>query len=286
MSISRRTFLETLGAGVLLGLTTCNPARNPPFGQELPDIAPAAAGPVPGPEDESIYAPPPTAKNLPHPPAPPASSPAGTQQTRGKDVIMPAETPKTAPIKPARPEPTSPAIAAADGIIPRSAWTRQPPILSRVEPMNGVNLITFHHSGDREPFYGESLAETIEHLELTRAYHTTPRAKGGAGMCDIGYHFAIDRQGRIWQLRPTRYQGEHVRDNNPHNIGVVLMGNFELQRPTQAQLDRALKFGRQLRQQYDLPIKRIFTHRELKATICPGKYAQPYFDRIRKQKLI
>jgi hypothetical protein len=51
-------------------------------------------------------------------------------------------------------------------------------------------------------------------------------------------------------------------------------------------LERALKFGRQLRRQYDLPIRRVYTHRELKATICPGRYAQPFFDRIRKEKLI
>lgn len=282
---------------MLLGLTTCNPARNHPFGQEIPDIAPSSAGPVPipGPEDESIYIPPSSTKNLPYPPPPPPQPPAGVARGSGRDVIMPAPPQGQSPtanggkpsiVTPPKPEPIAPPVAATDGIIPRSAWTRQPPILSRVEAMNGVNLITFHHSGDKDPFYGQSIAETIEHLEITRSYHITPRIKGGAGMCDIGYHFAIDREGRVWQLRPTRYQGEHVRDNNPHNVGVVLLGNFDIQKPTSQQLERALKFGRQLRHQYDLPIRRVYTHRELKATICPGRYAQPFFDRIRKEKLI
>ncbi len=295
MSISRRQFVELLGSGMLLSLTTCNPTQHPER-SEVPPLSPKGGlGTFAPPDDEMIYAPPtfqqPPKIILPPPPKVSGGTPGG------KDVIMPApdqrggnktaaQPPATPPAAGGKLTPTSPAVAAADGVIPRGAWTRATPIMGRVEPMGGVMMITFHHSGDREPFLSTSLADTIEHLEITRSYHITPRAKGGAGMCDIGYHYAIDRAGRVWQLRSTRYQGEHVRDHNPHNLGVVLLGNFELQKPTDAQLDRAIKFGRQLRAQYNLPIKKVFTHRELHPTICPGKYAQPFFLRIRQQKLI
>jgi hypothetical protein len=171
-------------------------------------------------------------------------------------------------------------------IYPRSAWTSAGPISGRVSPMNGVNLITFHHTGGQNDgrdvaFLADGYKETIEHLEIVRRYHTLNKGWG-----DIGYHFAIDRVGRVWQLRSLKYQGAHVKSHDEHNLGIVLLGNFNVQRPTDAQLERIKSFGLLTRTRYQLAITDIHTHQELRPTDCPGRTMQPYMVSIRKQKLI
>jgi len=166
------------------------------------------------------------------------------------------------------------------GILPRSMWAKAGPDLARIDPMNGTKLITFHHSGDPKPFTTLDFGETAQHLEYVREYHRSRNFQ------DIGYHFAIDRAGRVWQLRSLKYQGQHVRYNNEHNIGVVVLGNFDMQAMSQAQKDKVKLFGSLLRKQYSLPISRVYTHKEIVSTECPGDNMQPYMVSIRKQRLI
>ena len=189
-------------------------------------------------------------------------------------------------IKPVNP--TNPPAPSADtfGIIPRSAWAKAGPDLKRVDPMNGVSLITFHHSGDPKPFFETGYAETAAHLEGVREYHRSKNFQ------DIGYHFAIDRTGRVWQLRSLAYEGQHVRNGtdgthwNGHNIGVCVLGNFDLQTPTQAQKDKIKSFGQLLRKQYGLAANKVKTHQELVTTECPGRGMQPYMVQIRASGLV
>jgi len=187
-----------------------------------------------------------------------------------------------APPPPGKPLP--PAVTSKEpqnyGIVPRSAWAKAGPDLKRVDPMDGVKLITFHHSGDPKPFTTADYAETAQHLEYVREYHRSRNFQ------DIGYHFAIDRAGRVWQLRSLKYQGQHVRYNNEHNIGVVCLGNFDLQTMSAAQKDKARSFGQLLRHQYGLSISQVKTHKEIVKTECPGNDMQPFMVMLRTQKLI
>lgn len=189
------------------------------------------------------------------------------------------ETAPPAPTKPLAP-PVTTKEPTNHGIIPRSAWAKAGPNMQTIDAMAGVKLITFHHSGDPKAFTTEDYGETAQHLEYVREYHRSRKFQ------DIGYHFAIDRAGRVWQLRSLSYQGEHVRNNNEHNIGIVILGNFNLQGMTAAQKEKAKSFGLLVRKQYSLPIARLYTHQEIVSTACPGEGMQPYMVQIRKQGLI
>jgi hypothetical protein len=166
------------------------------------------------------------------------------------------------------------------GIIPRTAWTREGPNMATIAPMNGVRLITFHHAGDPKPFTTSDYTETAQHLEWVRSYHRS------RGFKDIGYHFAIDRAGRVWQLRSLGYQGEHTRNNNEHNIGIVVLGNFDMQSMTAAQQEKVGAFASLVRNQYRLGANRVYTHQEIVTTECPGDHMQSFMVSIRKRKLI
>ena len=200
--------------------------------------------------------------------------------------------------------PVQPATARGPlGIIPRSAWTSAGPALPTIMPMDGVHLITFHHSGDPQPFLEDSVEGTARYLEAIRRWQVKQ------GFQDIAYHFANDRMGRIWQLRELKYRGEHVRDGfawprwldtyvqkensptkpingrfiwNAHNIGIVTLGNFMIQEPTEYQKRRIVQFGRLVRTLYQVPIYHCYTHQELVATLCPGAKYQPYMEYIRR----
>ena len=66
---------------------------------------------------------------------------------------------KYAPPVPGKPLP--PAVTSKEpqnyGIVPRSAWAKAGPDLKRVDPMDGVKLITFHHSGAPKPLRDHGL---------------------------------------------------------------------------------------------------------------------------------
>lgn len=162
-----------------------------------------------------------------------------------------------------------------DRIIARRAWTRSQPIGSRVREMSGVRRITLHHEGSPDTVDFTDFSTTSDRLERIRRFHV------GRGWGDIGYHYVVDRAGRIWQARPVNLQGAHVRDQNEHNVGVMALGNFNLQEPSEAQLKGLARITRYLRDQYNVPLRSIHTHQELAATSCPGRSMQPRIAAMR-----
>ena len=171
-------------------------------------------------------------------------------------------------------------------ILPRHAWTLVPMEYGRGRPMNGVDRITLHHSGDGKPFLATSMADTARHLQLVQRAHLQ------RGMIDIAYHFAIDRAGRAWQLRSLLYEGQHVRIGangtrwNAHNIGIVTLGDFNLQSPTEAQFARLLAFAKLVRAKYAVPVKNVRVHGELVDTDCPGRHLAPRIVDARARALL
>ena len=179
-----------------------------------------------------------------------------------------------------------PATADAPGavrqnlsIIPRSRWTRAQPRYHQLNPMNKIYRITVHHEGAPSPVYFTSYRDSRKRLEIIRSYHIE------RGWADIGYHYVIDRAGRIWSARSARYQGAHVKDWNEKNLGIMLLGNFDQQKPSLAQrttLQSALQSSMHL---HRVPIRLVHTHQELARgrTRCPGNSLQRYVDYLRRR---
>lgn len=181
--------------------------------------------------------------------------------------------PRPGDILPPPPGPTPPSVlptglGTAANPIPRSHWTKAHPLMGEINPMNGITRITLHHEGWTAVTFTD-LATTAHRLESIRHAH---RARGWA---DIGYHYVIDRAGRVWQGRDVRFQGAHVRDHNEHNLGIMCLGNFDIERPSDAQLRTLCDTTRYFRRKYNVPIHLVKTHQEINPTACPGKTMQP-----------
>jgi len=162
---------------------------------------------------------------------------------------------------------------------PRSTWTNGQPKMHLSKPMNGVQLITVHHdalnsAGKR----GRAFA--IDRLARVRREHLSRDAT----WVDIGYHFIIDPDGQVWEGRPLSIEGAHVARTNDHNMGIMVMGNFDEHRPTQAQIDALDAFLVQQMTTHRVGVKNLYTHQELKSTACPGRNLQAYMRQTRASR--
>jgi hypothetical protein len=201
-------------------------------------------------------------------PAPPADP---------EPVAPPAEPEPLPPEAPLADEEPLPPVSILDRVMPRSAWTTATVDPSRARPMKGVGRITIHHSGSNRIRTATGFATNAALIERIRAYHVEAR-----GWADLGYHYLIDPGGRIWEGRPAIWQGAHVKDFNPHNLGVVLLGNFDLQQPSMQQLLVLPQFVQALRRRYRVSPDQIRSHQEwTPTTACPGKNLQPRFEQMR-----
>ena len=159
-------------------------------------------------------------------------------------------------------------------VIPRSAWTSGG-IGGSANPMGRVSRLTIHHAGLGTPTTDRDRASSIRMLTSIRNGHV------GNGWADIGYHYVIDVAGNVWEGRPVRYQGAHVRNNNENNVGVMVMGNFDLQRPSSEQLSSLQRTLAALKRHYGVSTGAIKSHQEINPTRCPGKSLQSAFASMR-----
>jgi N-acetyl-anhydromuramyl-L-alanine amidase AmpD len=118
-----------------------------------------------------------------------------------------------------------------------------------------LNTLVVHHSA----------------LPLSDGPREIQRKHRRRGFADIGYHFVIDAEGRIYAGRDVSVRGAHTGGHNTGTLGVVLLGNFETQTPTEAQLESLRRLGRTLRDTYALT--HLAGHRDFQpgVTVCPGQ---------------
>lgn len=173
-----------------------------------------------------------------------------------------------------RSSPASPSSSVPQGVIARTEWTRAQPIRALADPMGRIDKVTIHHDG-MTPFYSTGKSDAARRLESIRNSHVSK------GWADIGYHYVIDPAGRVWQGRPISLQGAHVKDGNPGNLGIMVMGNFDSQSPTPAALSTLDQFVAFQMRQYRISVRGIYTHQELRPTACPGRSLQAYMTMTR-----
>jgi hypothetical protein len=188
------------------------------------------------------------------------------------------EGPPRMPLAEARPRPEPiPMPAAPTGVLARRDWASTGPILALANPMGPILRITIHHDG-MAPVALRSRGDVAHRLEFIRRSHAN------RGWADIGYHYAIDPEGRIWECRPVRLQGAHVKDHNENNLGIVVLGNFDEQVPTAAALTSLDNFVSDRMRAFRLPISRVHTHQEFTPTACPGRNLQGYMVATRSPR--
>lgn len=98
---------------------------------------------------------------------------------------------------------------------------------------------------------------------------------------DLPYHFLIAPDGTIYEGRPLRYEPEsNTKYALQGNIGVEMMGNFEIQRPSPQQLISCVRLVAWLSQDLHIPTDKIRGHKDAapNQTSCPGKDFYRYLE--------
>lgn len=160
-------------------------------------------------------------------------------------------------------------------IISRKSWGARPGQRSNMNASgNRYTRITVHHSADTiSPHLDGSLGSSSDAVRRLQKYHMTNEGYG-----DLGYHFMIDPKGRLFQGRELTWQGAHAGDfeKNKANIGICLLGNFDMDRPTRAALRTLEKTLKSLRSKYRISNRSVYGHLDLKNTRCPGTHLMPW----------
>jgi N-acetylmuramoyl-L-alanine amidase len=134
--------------------------------------------------------------------------------------------------------------------------------------MRPISELIIHCTATRPEWWaGRSLAQKTAEVRL---WHTRDR-----GWRDIGYHYLIDRDGKVGTGRPLDQIGAHTQGRNTGTIGIALFGGHgsAVTDPFGANFtpeqERALiALIADLRGRF--PITKVSGHNQYAAKACPG----------------
>ncbi|MDB5056606.1 MAG: N-acetylmuramoyl-L-alanine amidase family 2, partial [Chloroflexi bacterium] len=221
-----------------------------------------------------------------------------------------AETPSALPICPASGCTGAPGLlsgpklniqtAASNQNLGTSTSSSDPAIISRT----AWGCPDGEQSPNWVPFYERPFHIVIHHtasppgpngsaadVQNVWSFHTKDRAWG-----DIGYNYLIDPMGRVYSGRAggPEVAGAHTKNFNFGSIGISLIGNYDVARPSPAMLRSLTKLVTELSNHYGIDplstssqngvaFSNIAGHRDLNSTSCPGTYAYRLLQAIRRQ---
>ncbi len=135
-----------------------------------------------------------------------------------------------------------------------------------------ITHVTLHHIGSPQPLRPED--DPVASLRGLQSWGAAAR-----NWWDVPYHFLLDLDGRIYEGRDFRFMGETNTTYDPGGHFLIsVIGNYERQEPTAAQLDAIADLMAWALREFDLPIERIGGHYDYADTGCPGRYLRRYLE--------
>ena len=135
-----------------------------------------------------------------------------------------------------------------------------------------ITHVTLHHTGDREPLRPQD--DPVKKLRGLQSWGAAQR-----NWWDLPYHFLLDLEGRIYEGRDWRYTGETNTTYDPAGHFLIsVIGNYERQEPTPAQLAAIADMMAWAIRKFDLPLDRIGGHYNYTTTGCPGRHLRKHLE--------
>lgn len=129
--------------------------------------------------------------------------------------------------------------------------------------LNKPKYLIIHHTGGTK---SNPLTDTSHHtFEIIDNYH---KSLGWEG---FGYHYLIEKDGKLRKGRPDNYHGAHCRGYNTQSLGICLSGNFDVLLPTEAQTETLRGLLSVLILKYDIQKSNILPHRHFTNKSCYGR---------------
>jgi hypothetical protein len=135
-----------------------------------------------------------------------------------------------------------------------------------------ITSITLHHEGSPKPLRPED--DPVAGLRALQSWGERDR-----NWWDVPYHFLIDLDGHVYEGRDWHFMGETNTTYDPSgHLLISILGNYNLQEPTQAQLDAIAGVMAWAVKKFDVPLDSIRGHYQYAETNCPGKNLRKYLE--------
>ncbi|XP_055324772.1 peptidoglycan-recognition protein LB isoform X2 [Sitodiplosis mosellana] len=148
-------------------------------------------------------------------------------------------------------------------IVSRAEWGAKEP--KDIEFINKtVPFVIIHHS--HLPPYCNTSELCIGAMQGMQRFHQIDR-----GWFDIGYHFAVGGDGKVYEGRGFNVVGAHSPGYNTKSIGICLIGDWQEVVPPKEMLQAAQDLiSYAIEQKYLSTNYTLYGHRQVRATTCPG----------------
>jgi hypothetical protein len=146
-------------------------------------------------------------------------------------------------------------------VTPREDWGARPAETSRLVP-HTVKWLTIHHAGTQSGTTGPAQYRGWQNWHMD-----------GQDWPDIAYHLIVGIDGTVYEGRDPRYRGDTGTsyDTTGHFL-VVVEGNFDVEEPTDAQVESLARVLAWATDEYGVSPETIAGHRDYAATTCPGDH--------------
>ena len=142
----------------------------------------------------------------------------------------------------------------------------------RLRVPHRITHVTLHHQGSAQPLRPEE--DPVAKLRALQSWGAAER-----NWWDLPYHYMMDLNGRIYEGRDHRYMGETNTTYDPGGHFLIsIIGNYERQEPTQAQLESIADLMAWAIDEYDVPLENLGGHYNYATTGCPGKFLKRYLE--------
>lgn len=142
----------------------------------------------------------------------------------------------------------------------------------RLRIPHNITHVTLHHTGDSKPLLPGD--DPVQRLRNLQSWGASDR-----NWWDVPYHFLMDLNGTIYEGRDYHFMGETNTTYDPGGHFLIsIIGNYERQEPTQAQLNAIADLMAWALDEFKLPLDRIGGHYNYAQTGCPGKNLRKYLE--------
>ena len=201
-------------------------------------------------------------------------------------VTIVAAPTKNAPTPIATPQPTAKPVVLSvkPAMISRAMW-KAAPARTGMKPQT-PKFITIHHTAERQSAK-RSIEQKLRNLQdFSQRPGKLDSGKTKPAWPDVPYHFYIAADGKIGEGRNPNFAGDTNTEYDPTgHILIVLEGNFEIEKPTAAQLRALPRLTSWLMASYRIAASRIKGHNDYAKTACPGKNIKAEIKRLQQGNL-
>lgn len=135
-----------------------------------------------------------------------------------------------------------------------------------------ITHVTLHHTGDSKILRPED--DPVARLRALQSWGASDR-----NWWDLPYHYLLDLQGHVYEGRDWHYMGETNTTYDPSGHFLIsIIGNYDEQEPTPAQLASIADMMAWALQKFSLPVESIGGHYQYADSGCPGKYLRRYLE--------